>query len=146
MSTKKKAVLCAVATLAGLVIAAPPSNAAAYPTNSFDVTFGASYARGTITWFDRSVRLTGTMRSLSSSGCRRTIGFTYNADVSKQLGERGTSSQCGDVIKALTPIDVPADVPGGAGFATVCLTDGDGIVLGTAQDPACRAYARSDAS
>ncbi|PKW00033.1 hypothetical protein ATK30_0104 [Amycolatopsis echigonensis] len=146
MSAKKKAMLCAVATLAGLVIAAPQSGAAAYPTNNFDVTFGASYTRGTITWYDRSVRLTGTMRSLASSGCRRTIGFTYNADASKQLGEHGTSSQCGDAIKALPPIDVPADVPGGAGFVTVCLTDGDGVVLGTAQTPACRAYARSDAS
>ncbi|OXM71434.1 MULTISPECIES: hypothetical protein [Amycolatopsis] len=138
MPTRTKAALCAVA-LAGLALATPQATAATYPTNPFNVSYGATYAAGTMTWYARAVRLDGNLRSLSSSGCRRAYAVAYTADLA-QLDERSTSAQCGDQIKPFQ-IDLTADVAGGAAIVSVCLLDGGGAPLGE-----CKAYARSDAS
>ena len=117
--------------------AAAAARAAAYPTNAFDATYGATYARGTLIWQNRSVGVSGNQRALTASGCRKTFVYTYDSNV-KELGVRSSSAVCNGV--APLSFSVPADVAGGAAFTTVCLTDGAGAAL------KCVAYARSDAS
>ena len=146
MFTAKKAAAAAVTAVTGLVLVAAPAAAsasattAAYPTNGFDVTFGATYARGTLTWFDRAVRAEGTLRSLSSSGCRRAYAATYDSN-GAFLDHRSTSAQCGDAIKPFT-LNVPANVRGGAAITVVCLLDRDGAPL---SDDSCVGYYRPGA-
>ncbi|MFJ2831404.1 hypothetical protein ACIPC1_28225 [Streptomyces sp. NPDC087263] len=117
--------------------AAAARAAAAYPTNAFDATYGATYARGTLTWQNRSVGVSGNQRALTASGCRKTYVFTYDSGVN-ELDVRSSTAVCNGI--APLSFSVPADVPGGAAFTTVCLTDGAGAAL------KCVAYARSDAS
>ncbi|MFB7272618.1 hypothetical protein [Streptomyces sp. NPDC056244] len=102
--------------------AAEPVAAVAYPTRDVDVTFGATYVRGTLTWYNRSVGITGTYRAIASSGCRRVWVGTYDI-AGVPLDAQSTSTLC-DGVK---PIDfpVPADVPGGAASVLVCLDDGN---------------------
>ncbi|WNV88712.1 hypothetical protein [Umezawaea sp. Da 62-37] len=139
MSARMKSALCAITALAGLVLVAPQATAqAAYPTNTFRVSYGASYAQGTMTWFNRTVRLTGDLRTLSSSGCRKAYAATFDSAVDL-LGERNTSAKCGDAVRSFQ-LDVPADVVGGAYATSVCLLDANGVVLGD-----CVAYFRGDA-
>lgn len=117
--------------------AADAARAAAYPTNSFDVTYGATYTRGTLIWQNRSVGVSGNQRAVSTSGCRKTFVYTYDASV-HELGVRSSSAVCDGV--APIAFSVPADVAGGAAFVSVCLTDGAAAPL------KCEAYARSDAT
>ncbi|MFF0160667.1 hypothetical protein ACFYRY_24505 [Streptomyces sp. NPDC005263] len=117
--------------------AADAARAAAFPTNPFDVTYGATYTRGTLTWTDRAVGVSGNQRAVSTSGCRKTFVYTYDASV-RELGVRSSSAVCNGV--APIAFSVPADVAGGAAFVSVCLTDGAGAPL------KCEAYARSDAT
>ncbi len=140
MSTRMKSAVCTVTALAGLVLVAPQAAAQAdYPSNTFRVSYGASYAQGTMSWYGRSVRLIGNLRTLSSSGCRKAYAATFNSAINL-LDDRNTSAKCGDVITPFQ-LDVPADVAGGAYATSVCLLDGNGVVLGDCVD-----YFRSDAS
>ncbi|NIH83899.1 hypothetical protein [Amycolatopsis granulosa] len=137
MSKRAKAAGCAV-VLTALALAVPQASAAAYPSNHFKVAYTATYAEGTMTWYARAVRLDGTLRSLSSSGCRRAYAVAYDSGGGR-LDEGSTSAQCGDRIGPFR-IDLTADVPGGAAIVSVCLLDGAGAPLGE-----CEAYVRSDA-
>lgn len=111
---------------------------AAYPTNHFDVPFGASYTQGTLTWYNRSVGVTGTRKV--NSVCQRFFLYTYSSGLQK-LDVRSTSLLCPTAQAAITPFSVPANVPGGAAFAAGCLADDHAVPLGD-----CVVYARSDAS
>lgn len=111
------------AFLAPPATAAPPT--AAVPASSsspFDVTYGATYTRGTLTWNNRSVGVSGTHRAVNSSGCRETHVFTYTAK-GALLGSRTSSRVCGR--SAPFKFTVPADVRGGAAKVKVCLVRGD---------------------
>ncbi|MET9735435.1 hypothetical protein ABZZ79_33825 [Streptomyces sp. NPDC006458] len=61
MRTRLAAALCGVVLTAGTLLSAPAASAqaTAYPTSPFDVTVGNTYTRGTITWYNRSVTVTG---------------------------------------------------------------------------------------
>ncbi|NGO08745.1 hypothetical protein G5C60_14315 [Streptomyces sp. HC44] len=117
--------------------AAPaPAAPAASSTSPFDVTYGATYARGTLTWNNRSVTVNGTLRSVSASDCRRVYVSTHDAsDEGRNLGLKSSSLACNEV----KPISftVPADVPGGAAYVRVCLADANDTPLGR-----CKVYAR----
>lgn len=99
---------------------AAPAAPAAYPTTPVDVTYGATYVRGTLTWYYRSVGFTGTWRAIPSSGCRRVWAQTYDS-AGHSLGVRSTSTLC-DGVKPFE-LTIPADVPGGATRVVVCLDD-----------------------
>lgn len=45
----------------------------AYPSHPFTLTYGNTYTTGTVTFYNRVVRVSGTHRALSSSGCRWTM-------------------------------------------------------------------------
>ncbi|MEU1126501.1 hypothetical protein ABZ371_23760 [Streptomyces sp. NPDC005899] len=120
----------------GMLLGLPATSAQAveYPTTpGINVPFGATYTQGTATWYNRSVTLAGEHRAISSSGCRATWMYTYDAN-GKQLGSRGTSIICEQT--AGFTLNVPADVPGGAATIKVCLDDGNYV------DLACKTYRR----
>ncbi|WP_328613827.1 hypothetical protein OHS18_36510 [Amycolatopsis sp. NBC_00355] len=121
-----------------LAASAAAAARAAYPTNHFNVPYGASYAQGTLTWYNRSVGVTGTRKV--HSVCQRFYLYTYDSAV-HELDVRSTSLLCPTAQAAITPFSVPADVPGGAAFVSACLADDQLHPLGD-----CVAYARSDAS
>ncbi|MFI6334672.1 hypothetical protein [Streptomyces sp. NPDC050535] len=132
MKTHLAAALGSVVLTAGTLLGAPAAGAqtAAYPTTAFDVTYGASYARGTLTWFNRSVGADGTLRAV---GCRRAWFGTYDAS-GNQLDARSTSTQCDTTYPIVTTI--PANVPGGAAYVIVCVDDA------TASPLKCERYNR----
>ncbi|WP_406131585.1 hypothetical protein [Streptomyces sp. NBC_00989] len=132
MKTHLAAAVGSVVLTAGTLLGAPAAGAqtAAYPTTTFDVTYGASYARGTLTWYNRSVGVDGTLRAV---GCRRAWIGTYTASAS-ELDARSTSTQCDATYPIVTT--VPADVPGGAGIVVVCVADANANPL------KCMGYSR----
>ncbi|WIX78759.1 hypothetical protein QRX50_46780 [Amycolatopsis carbonis] len=139
MSMKAKAVLCAATAVAGLALAAPQSSAATYPTTPFTVSYGATYAQGTITWYGRSAGVSGSLRSLASSDCRSVYAWTTDKAISEPpLGQGTSPEQCGDAIKPFSLV-LPADVPGGAAYTWVCLAYGNGVPI-TPDSPGCKHY------
>ena len=123
MRTRLAAGLCGVALTAGTLLSAPAASAqaSAYPTTTFDVTVGNTYTRGTITWYDRSVTVTGEDKSVDGFSCRGTTAFTLNS-ARDQLDYNFSASVCG--MSAPFTIPVEADVPGGAAVVRICLDDG----------------------
>ncbi|NEA54773.1 hypothetical protein G3I60_11610 [Streptomyces sp. SID13666] len=131
MRTHLAAALGTVVLTAGTLLGAPAAGAhtAAYPSTDFEVTVGNTWTKGTVTWLNRSVVVTGTHKSVSSAGlayCRLTWAYTYNAADTVQLGSNDSKpvdTACG-TSKNFT-FTVPANVVGGAGLVRVCLDDGN---------------------
>ncbi|MFD9305400.1 hypothetical protein ACFWCB_22550 [Streptomyces sp. NPDC060048] len=113
------AALGSVVLTAGMVLGAPAAGAqtAAYPTTAVNVTFGASYLRGTLTWYNRSVGVNGTLRAV---GCHSAWFGAYGAS-GNELGTWSTGTEC-DVTYPFN-IGIPADAPGGAAYVKVCIDD-----------------------
>ncbi|GFM95869.1 hypothetical protein [Streptomyces fulvorobeus] len=122
MRTRLAAALCGTVLTAGTLLSAPTASAqaTAYPTTPFDVTVGNTYTRGTITWYDRSVGVTGTEKSVDVSNCRGTTVFTLDS-ARHQLDFNYSGGVCGTSAAFTAP--ATADVPGGASFVRVCLDD-----------------------
>lgn len=143
MQSHLAAALGSVVLTAGTLLGAPAvsAQAAAYPVTPYGpIAVGNTWTQGTITWYNRSVVVKGTHKSVSSAGpeyCRRTWVYTYDANGAK-LGSAGSDSSdtaCG-TTKDFSPILVPADVPGGAALVRVCLDDGN------LKDLLCHPYRR----
>ncbi|MDQ0605426.1 hypothetical protein QF037_009771 [Streptomyces canus] len=120
MKTHLAAAVGSVVLTAGTLLGAPAAGAqtAAYPTSPFYVDdYAASYAYGTLTWYNRSVGVDGTLQAV---GCRRVWFGAYGAS-DKLLGTRSTSTQCNTTYPLKTGI--PADVTGGATYVIVCIDD-----------------------
>lgn len=119
-SRKVGAVVAAATSVAGMVFAAPPATAtvAAYPTSTFEIVVGASYFKGTVTWYNRSVGVTGAFKA---TGCRRAYGQAFKG--SAPLKFANTSTWC-DRSGPVT-LDVKTDVVGGADNIWVYMTDGN---------------------
>ncbi|MFG1644505.1 hypothetical protein ACGFMK_29830 [Amycolatopsis sp. NPDC049252] len=117
-TTAKKvgAVVAAAASVAGMVFGAAPATAAAYPTSSFKIQYGESYYNGTVTFFNRSVGVTGAFKA---SNCRRIYVKPFAG--STRLDFKSTSLWCNTAGTA--PVDAEADVPGGADNVWVYMTD-----------------------
>jgi hypothetical protein len=58
-----------VVLLAGTLLGAPAADAqtAAYPTSHFDVTYGNTHTRSTLTWYNRSIGVSGIHKIRSTS-------------------------------------------------------------------------------
>ncbi|MGW7458079.1 hypothetical protein [Streptomyces sp. NPDC054797] len=119
MKTRFAAALGSVALTAGMLLGAPAASAqtTTYPTTTVDVPYGASYVHGTLTWYNRSVAFSGTLRAV---GCRRAWFAAYDAS-GNEFGARSTSTKC-DVTYTVSA-SIPTDVPGGAAHVIVCLDD-----------------------
>ncbi|MFJ8437229.1 hypothetical protein ACIQ9P_38650 [Kitasatospora sp. NPDC094019] len=109
------------APLTAPAVAAPAATAAAYPTTPVHVADGAgSYITGTLTWYNRSVGFTGTLKSV---GCRRAWYSVFDG-YANPLGPRSSSTHCNTVTSV--PATLPADVVGGGSYVGVCLDDANG--------------------
>lgn len=119
MKTHFAAALGSVVLTAGTLLVAPAPAVAQAPASvsKFDVTYGASYARGTLTWSNRWVGVEGTLRAV---GCRRAWFGAYDASDNK-LDEASTGTKCNTTYPLKT--DLSADKPGGAAYVIVCLDD-----------------------
>ncbi|WP_405021285.1 hypothetical protein OHV05_34650 [Kitasatospora sp. NBC_00070] len=111
------------ALTAGLLLGAPAAGAqaAAYPTSSFDVTYGNTYTRGTITWYNRQVVVSGEHKSVSATSCRGTTAFgvdSQNHDVAVNFSDHGV---CGASAKFSFPVTF---YQAGVGVVRICLDNG----------------------
>jgi hypothetical protein len=91
-------------------------------TTAFDLTVGNTYTRGTITWYNRSVNVSGEDKSVDGSNCRGTSVFTLT-NAKSQLGYGQSTGVCG--ASAAFSVTVKADVPGGAATVRICLDNGE---------------------
>ncbi|MBB5804322.1 hypothetical protein F4560_004090 [Saccharothrix ecbatanensis] len=114
------AAVAAVASVAGMVFAAAPATAtaAAYPTSTFSIEVGASYYKGTVTWYNRSVGVTGAFKAV---GCRRVYAQAWAG--ATWLSWASSSTWCDRADHA--PLSLLADVPGGATEVDVWMTSGN---------------------
>ncbi|GAA4630769.1 hypothetical protein GCM10023196_057420 [Actinoallomurus vinaceus] len=110
---------------AGTLLSAPAAQAAT--KTRFDVEVGNTRTEGIITWYGRSVRLSGAQTSVAD----RTVGQFRNTG-GYTLNSRGRTlshavSRAEDEAHADTRLFhfvVPANVKGGAAFVRICLLDG----------------------
>ncbi|QQQ79975.1 hypothetical protein IOD16_17215 [Saccharothrix sp. 6-C] len=119
---KVAAVAAAVAVVAGVVTAAAPATAADYPTSSFAISYGASYYNGTVTWYDRSVGVTGTLKAV---GCLRANAAVWAGGT--RLDPERTSLWCDRT--GTTGLSLEANVAGGADRVDIWLADSSGDPL-----------------
>ena len=117
------AVAALTAVVAGSVLTG--TAAAAVPSH-FDITYGATYFRGDVSWFNRSVGIDGTLRGLSGTGCRRAYGTTLDTAY-WPLDYRSTSTVCDAVTTQHIPLE--ANAVGGAASVKIDLTDASGKIL-----------------
>jgi hypothetical protein len=110
-----------VVALTALVVAAPTALAASYPTKHFRVEYGNTYSDGYVTFYNRSVGVTGEQKSVSTTttGCRYTHAEAFNSQGGK-IGEGDSQVTCGKSEK-FTIKPFPADVAGGAAYVEVTL-------------------------
>ncbi|MET9147261.1 MULTISPECIES: hypothetical protein [unclassified Streptomyces] len=120
------------ALTAAALLTAPGAEARAATTLDFHVANGNTWTDGTLTWYARSVLVKGVHKSVSDATyetCRSTIGYTLDS-AGHELSHNESLTQdtaCGNTHTF--QIQVDADVPGGAAFVRVCLTDGTLKVL-----------------
>ncbi|WP_199442845.1 hypothetical protein [Umezawaea beigongshangensis] len=114
------AAVAAMASVAGTVLAAAPAAAtvAAYPTSTFSIEVGASYYRGTVTWYNRSVGVDGAFKA---TGYRRIYAQAWASTT--WLGWQSSSTWYNTSGPAALPLT--ADVEGGATEVDVWMTSGD---------------------
>jgi len=115
-----------VVALATLGLATALTTPAAAAPTHVDVTYGATYVRGDLTFNNRSVTFKGTYRSVSPTDCRRAWFGTLDGS-GRLLSSRSTGTLCNGVRTIDTT--VPADVRGGAGSTLICLDDGNAAPL-----------------
>ncbi|GLY92731.1 hypothetical protein [Actinoallomurus iriomotensis] len=141
MRSRIAAILTATVAITGVGLGAPAvsANATSYPVTKFNVTYGNTYTKGTITWYSRSVTLAGVEKSVDRNSCRGTTAYTLNSD-NKQLGKRRANIiPCG--TSSNFSVTVPANAPGGAAVVRVCL-DTEVPVGGTVKLLRCVRYGR----
>ncbi|MET8542800.1 hypothetical protein ABZW03_19410 [Kitasatospora sp. NPDC004799] len=90
-------------------------------TTDFDIVYGNTSTKGTLTWYKRSVALSGQGRSEDSAGCRDTTATSYSA-AGTELGSVHTGAVCG--ASKNYNVVIPANVVGGAFTVRICLDDG----------------------
>ncbi|WP_461123021.1 hypothetical protein [Saccharothrix stipae] len=124
------AFLAAVASVAGLIFAVAPATATAapapadtatvagYPTSSFSIVVGASYYKGTVTWYNRAVGVTGSFKAV---GCRRIYGEAWNNNTF--LDVASSSTWCNRSGSA--PFALDANAVGGANEVYIWMTTED---------------------
>ncbi len=108
--------VAAVASLAGMVFTATPASAIPHPTSTFSIEAGASYYRGTVTWYDRSVGVTGTLKTV---GCWR-VYLRVFADT-RQLDYLRSGTQCDKTTNMSSSLS--ANVAGGADTVYIQMTE-----------------------
>lgn len=106
------------ATLTAPAIAAAPATAAVYPTSTVSLSDGnGSFISGQLTWYNRSVHFDGL---LGATGCRRAYFSALNS-ANQSLDARSSSTHCNTTVGV--PVDLSADVAGGAASVYISIDD-----------------------
>ena len=118
---------CTAAAAALVSFALPTSTASAdtYYQTYFNVASGAIYTTGYITWYNRSVKIEGSDRA-EAGECRETDGYTLTSS-NVVLDDFGGALNCAPTSgpqNLAFSFSVQANVPGGAAYVRICLTDG----------------------
>ncbi|MDV5143965.1 hypothetical protein R1T08_06710 [Streptomyces sp. SBC-4] len=108
---------------AGMLLAAPAANArtSAYPDSAFDVTVGNTYTRGKVTWYNRSIGVSGEHKSVSATSCRGTTVFALDSANREVARYASHDNVCGTSGKFSFTMSVY--VPG-VSTVRVCLDNG----------------------
>ncbi|MEU4769435.1 hypothetical protein AB0H12_39955 [Actinosynnema sp. NPDC023794] len=118
---KLGAAVAAMVSVAGMLLAAAPATAAAYPTTDFYVWDSkGSYYSGTVTWYNRSVGITGTFNTV---GCRRVYGEAWAN--TRRLDWGNSALWCNHLRTQSIPLD--ANVAGGATTVVVGMADENAV-------------------
>jgi hypothetical protein len=125
VTTGAVAALTATAALAG--VASPAF--AAYPYDQFTLPYGNSVASGKITFYDRSVSFTGTLR-VTAGNCRGLRFDTYALSVQLQNSFTGLYCNEGTSTKTYNVVNftAAANVAGGATLAEFRMYDRSGTL------------------
>jgi hypothetical protein len=114
------------AVLAGVVFAGATPAQAAYPTSSFSVPYGNAGTSGTLTWYNRSIGISGSVKS-TLGNCRQAMVYAYLTD-GTFLGQTTYdhwicvySGGSGSVSFSDT---INTDVRGAANYVYVCIRGG----------------------
>lgn len=130
LKTRLAAGLAALAA-ATVALGGAPASAADSVTRTIemdDIKYGASYLTGTITFYNRSVSVTGAAHFV---GCRTIYATAYDIQEGgglKRIDIGSSSPQCDR--DHLINIPLSADTPGGADMVMLEMRDGDGKNLG----------------
>ncbi len=96
---------------------------AAYPTNSFSVSYGQTYTKGSVTWYNRSLNVSGSDKAQPGE-CRSTQAFSYAGDgtlLDSSSGDDGwvCVAPGGSATSNGYSFTISANVPGGASYVVV---------------------------
>ncbi|TDO27647.1 hypothetical protein EV643_1553 [Kribbella sp. VKM Ac-2527] len=119
-----------VATFGTIGVAAP-AQAAETAAKPFNLTYGASYYTGSVTFSSRSVTATGLLHSVAGSGCRWVSVVPY-AGTTAYPGTFLNVGQCNGASDTAT-VGATIDLPGGPTSVVVGLwtsnDDGSNLTL-----------------
>ena len=99
------------------------STSQAYPVTPFRLTYGASVLAGSITWYNRSIHATGSVKAVSTG---KTAVFQGESPYCLSVPETRTAS-VGETRGFA--VDIPCDYPGGITIVYVELWDVQGNYL-----------------
>lgn len=139
-----RSLLVSAVAICAVVGSAGPAQAA-YPTSDFAVYYGNSWVAGTTTWYNRSVNLTGNMKT-TAGNCRELHVRTYAGStlLSGFYGPNGWA--CTDGPESLvTPfsVNVSADIYGGPTHIVICIAGTprySNVMPGSYPELACGTY------
>jgi hypothetical protein len=95
----------------------PAAASAAYPRTNYDITYGNSYDRGTMTWYNQGVGISHTLHA--ASGCRE--ARYYTTDTNNNVYDAQLINACNGSATGSFTLD--AKVAGGASYTYVFFYD-----------------------
>ncbi|MGW6928996.1 hypothetical protein ACWGE0_02965 [Lentzea sp. NPDC054927] len=127
---KTRTTLTAILMATAAVVAMAPSASAAVTRTieADDIKYGASYMTGTVTFYNRSVNVSGPAHFV---GCRTIYAIAYDIQEGgglKRIDIGSSSPQCDK--DHLINIPLSADTGGGADMVMLEMRDGNGKALG----------------
>jgi hypothetical protein len=122
IGAKRSFAVLIASTLAALGMLTTPaagyaSTSADYPVTPFRLEYGASVLAGSITWYNRSIHATGTVKAVSTGKTARFRGESPNCLSSWETRTASVGETRGFVV------DIPCDSPGGITIVYVELWD-----------------------
>jgi hypothetical protein len=114
-----------VVAIAGVTVGGvTPAHAAT--SNAFDVTYGNAFTRGTLTWFDRSIGVSGSLRTTDGNCRMATVTAYVDTDFgSKVVGNEIIEAKCSYQGQGTQTVPVSGtintNIRGAANFILVCL-------------------------
>jgi hypothetical protein len=111
-------------TITGVTIGGAAPAFAAYPTNTFSVSYGQTNAHGTLTWYNRSIGVSGSIKT-TDGNCRQVVvtGVVVKAGVDVPIDWviGGACSYSGEGSRTETfSGTINTDTPGAASYVETC--------------------------